>query len=109
MPHLNDKQNKDTNPVISSQDYHLTQPCLSEEKQTNKQKLSTNLTLHETHKPLDQHLEGRNQKEKRIQPSSRKEFNFSWSLGKGDLKYNKLKEKKNNEKAEKYYTNEETN
>ena len=29
-----------------------------------------------------------------------------WSLGKGDLKHNKLK--KNNEKAEKYYTNEET-
>ena len=28
------------------------------------------------------------------------------SLGKGDLKHNKFK--KNNEKAEKYYTNEET-
>ena len=28
------KQN--TNPVISRQDYHLTQPCPSEEKQTNK-------------------------------------------------------------------------
>ena len=28
------KQN--TNPVISRQDYHLTQPCQSEEKQTNK-------------------------------------------------------------------------
>ena len=33
-------------------------------------------------KPLDQTSEGRNQKEERIQP---------WSLGKGDLKYNKLK------------------
>jgi len=33
MPHLN---NKNTNPIISRQDYHPTQPCLSEEKQTNK-------------------------------------------------------------------------
>ena len=49
MPHLNDKQNKNTNPIISRQDYHLTQPCPSEEKQTNKQKLSTNLTLNQTY------------------------------------------------------------
>ena len=40
----------------------------------------------------------RNQKEKGIQPQS---------LGKGNLKHSKLKE--NNEKAEKYYTNEATN
>ena len=39
-------------------------------------------------------LKGRNQKEERIQPSSRKEFNFSLSLGKGDLKHNNLKRKK---------------
>ena len=36
MPHLNDKENKNTNPIISRQDYHLTQPCPSEEKQGNK-------------------------------------------------------------------------
>jgi len=36
MPHLKNKQNKNTNPTISRQDYHLTQPCPSEEKQTNK-------------------------------------------------------------------------
>ena len=36
MPHLNNKQNKNTNPIISRQDYHLTQPCPSEEKQTSK-------------------------------------------------------------------------
>ena len=36
-PHLNNKQNKNTNPIISRQDYHLTQPCPSEEKQTSKQ------------------------------------------------------------------------
>ena len=49
MPHLNNRQNKNTNPIISRQDYHLTQPCPSEEKQTNKQKLSTNLTLNQTY------------------------------------------------------------
>ena len=38
MPHLNNKQNKNTKPVISRQDYHLTQPCPSEEKQTNKER-----------------------------------------------------------------------
>ena len=36
MPHLNNKQNKNTNPIISRQEYHLTQPSPSEEKQTNK-------------------------------------------------------------------------
>ena len=56
MPHLNNKQNKNTNPIISRQDYHLTQPCpLEENKQTKKQKLSTNLFLYKhLHKPLDQ-------------------------------------------------------
>ena len=34
--HLNNKLNKNTNLVISRQDYHLTQPCPSEVKQTNK-------------------------------------------------------------------------
>ena len=35
-PHLNNKLNKNTNQIISRQDYYLTQPCPSEEKQTNK-------------------------------------------------------------------------
>ena len=48
-PHLNNKQNKNTNQIISRQEYHLTQPCPSEEKQTSKQKLITNLTLYEAH------------------------------------------------------------
>ena len=30
------QQNKNTNPIISRQNYHLTQPCPSEKKQTNK-------------------------------------------------------------------------
>ena len=36
MLHPNNKQNKNTNPIINRQDYHLTQPCPLEEKQ-NKQ------------------------------------------------------------------------
>ena len=48
MPHLNNKQNKNTNLIISRRDYYLTQPCSSEEKQINK-KLSTNLTLYEAY------------------------------------------------------------
>ena len=36
MPHPNNKQSKNTNTIINQQDYHLTQPCPSEEKQRNK-------------------------------------------------------------------------
>ena len=46
--HLNNRQNKNENPIISRQDYHITHPWTTEEKQTSKQtnkKLSTNLTL----------------------------------------------------------------
>ena len=44
-PHLNKKQNKNTNPIISRQDYYLTQPCPSEEeKQTNK--ISAQISLY---------------------------------------------------------------
>ena len=49
MSHLNNKWNKNTNPIISRQDHHLTQPCPSEEKQTRKQKLSRNLTLYQAY------------------------------------------------------------
>ena len=49
-PHLNNKQNKNTSPIISRQEYHLTQPCPSEEKQRNKQtKPSRNLTLYKAY------------------------------------------------------------
>ena len=47
--HLNNKQNKNTDPIISRQDYHLTRPCSSEGKQASKQKLSTNLPLWEAY------------------------------------------------------------
>ena len=49
MPHLKNKQNKNTNPVISRQDVHLTQPCPSEEKQTKTQHKSHPIqNLHKT-------------------------------------------------------------
>jgi len=47
MPHPNNKQNKNTNPIISRQDYHLTQPCPSEDH--HHQQNSTNLTLYEVY------------------------------------------------------------
>ena len=72
------KQNK--NPIISREDYHLTQPCPPEEK--NKQTKTQHKSHPNSHKPLDQTYEGRNQKEGKIQP---------WGFRKGDLKHNKLK------------------
>ena len=71
---------------------------------TNKQ-ISKNSAQISPYKKLTQTtgptLEGRDQKEERIQP---------WSLGKGYLKHKKLKNNINkNEKAEKYCTNEEIN
>ena len=58
---LNNKQNKNTNPVFIRQDYHLTQPCPPEEKQTNKT-LSTNLTLHRAYKTTGPTLGGQKPK-----------------------------------------------
>ena len=52
IPHLSNKQNKNTNQISSRQDYHLTQPCPSKEKQTKiKHKYHPIRTLH---KPLNQ-------------------------------------------------------
>ena len=68
-PHLTNKQNKNTNPIISKQQYHLTQPCSSEEKQTNKQKLGTNLTLYKAHINHWTNL-------RRAETKMKKEFNF---------------------------------
>ena len=68
-PHLNNKQNRTTNPVISRKDYHLIQPCPSEEKQTNKQKLSTNLTLYKAYTIHWTNL-------RRAETKKKKEFNL---------------------------------
>ena len=69
MPLVNNKQNKNTNPIISRQDYHLTQPYPSEEKQTNKQKLSTNLILYKANTNHWTNL-------RRADIEGKKEFNF---------------------------------
>jgi hypothetical protein len=49
LPPPNNKQNKNTNSIISRQDYHHTQPCPSEEKQTKTQHKSH--PLRSLHKP----------------------------------------------------------
>ena len=90
--------NKTKKQTQSSADRITTSLSLAHQrKKTNK-----NSTQILPYKKLTQttgpNLEGRNQKEERIQP---------WSFGKGDLKHSKLK--KNNENAEKYYTNGGTN
>ena len=60
----NNRQNKNTNQIINRQDYHLTQSCPSEEKQTNKQKAQhkshpiwTNLRRAETKRKKELNLE----------------------------------------------------
>jgi len=41
-PHANNKQDKNTNPIISKQDHHLTQPCPSEAGKKEKEKKKKN-------------------------------------------------------------------
>ena len=95
MPYPNNKKNKNTNPIISRQDYHLIQPWPSEEKQTNKNsaQISPYTKLTQITGPT---LGGQ-------KPKGRK--NSTLKPGKGDLKHNKFLK---NEKSEKYYTNERT-
>ena len=82
-------------PITSRQYYHLTQPCPSEEKQTNKK--HKNLTLYKAYTNHWTNL-------RRTETERKKEFNLeAWE------KETSNEVKKNNEKAEKYYTNEETN
>ena len=73
MPHLNNKQNKNTNQIISRQDYpHPASLSLAHQKknkQTSKKKEKNSAQISQSsHKPLGQSQEGRNQKEERIQP-----------------------------------------
>jgi len=68
MPHLNNKQNKNTNPIIIIKDCHLTQPHQSEEKQ-QQQKLSTNLTLYKAYTNHWTNL-------RRAETKRKKEFNL---------------------------------
>ena len=107
MPHLNNKQNKNTNQIISGQDYHLTQPCPSEEKQTNKQTKNSAKISPYTKLTLTTGQTSRGQK-----PKGRKTSTFI----KGRIKLEVWEKEtsntislKKNEKPEKYYTNEGTN
>ena len=68
-PSIKQQTKQNTNPVISRHNYHLTQPCPSEEKQTYKQKLSMNLTLYETYTNHWTNL-------RREENKRRKEFNL---------------------------------
>ena len=96
MPHPNYKQNKNTNPIISIQDYNLTQPCPSEVKQTNSAQISPYLKLTQTTEPTSG---GQTQKRK-------KEFNLKAWKRKPQTEWVK---KEKSEKAEKHCTNEGTN
>ena len=98
MPHLNKKQNKNTNLIISRQDYHLTQPCPQEEKQTNKQTSAQISPYTSLHKPLDQTCEGQTKRKKEFNPEA-------WEKETS----NTVSNNNNSEKAEKYYTKEGTN
>jgi len=72
----------------SSKDRITTSFSLAHQRkneQANKQTQHKSYSMRSSHKTLDQPEEGRNEKEERIQP---------WSLGKGELKHNKLKKKK---------------
>ena len=90
-PHLNNKQNKNANPIISKQDYHLTQPCSSEEKQTNKQKLSTNVTLYRSYKNNWTNLRRAETKRKKEFTFFKERIQFFLKSGKGDLKHSNFK------------------
>ena len=69
MLHLSKKQKKNANLIISRQGYHITQFFPSEERQTNKQKLSTNLTLYEVYTNHWTNLQ-------RAETKRKKEFNL---------------------------------
>ena len=76
MPPLNNKQNKNRNPIINRQEKQTKQ-------NKTKENLSTNFTLYKAYtNPWTNFRREDNQKEERIQLRI---------LGKGDLKHNKLK------------------
>ena len=74
MPHLNHKQNKNTNPVIIRQDYQLTQPCVSEEKQTNKNsaQISPYMKLTQTTGPTLERQKTKGRKYSILKPGKRR-------------------------------------
>ena len=74
MPHLNNKQNKNTNSIISRVDYHLTQPCPSEEKQINKNsaQISPYMNLTQTTGPTLEGQKPKGRKNSTLKPGKRR-------------------------------------
>ena len=95
MPHLNNKTKIQTH---SSVDRSTTSLSLAHHRE-NKQKLSTSLTLYKAHKTTGPTLGGQKPKGKKNSTFFSKEFNFPWSVGKGDLKHNNFKKKKRKRKC----------
>ena len=94
MPHLNN--NKNTNQIISRQDYHLTQPCPSEEKQTNKKKKLIHLAFDLSAETLQARREWQDifkvLKGKNLQPRSLYPARISFKID-GEIKYFSDKQK----------------
>ena len=71
----NTKQIKNINTIISRQDYHLTQPCPSEEKQTNKQTNSAQISpytkLTQTNGPKLEGQKPKGRKNSTLKPGKR--------------------------------------
>ena len=107
MTHLNNKQTKKktTYQIISRQDYQLTQPCTSEEKQTNKNsaQISPHTKLTQTTGPT---LGGQIPKARKNSTFFEERIQLSLKAWKRNIKHHV---KKNYEMAQKYYTNEGTN
>ena len=63
-----------TNPIINRQDYHLTQPCSSEEKQTNKNsaQISPYKKLTQTTGPTLGRQEPKGRKNSTLKPGKRR-------------------------------------
>ena len=106
-PHLNNKQNKNTNPIISRQDYLLTQPYPSEEKQANKNpaQISPYKKLTQTAGPT---LGGKKPKGRKNSTFFKERIQLFLKPGKRRPQTQHLK-KKRKEKAENCCTNEGTN
>ena len=75
------KPTKNINPIISRQDYHLTQPCPSEEKQTNKNsaQISPYIKLTQTTGPT---LGGQKPKGRKNSTLFKQRIQLFWKPGK---------------------------
>jgi len=80
MPHPNNKEDKNTNPMISRQDYH-TQPCSSEGKKNLTSCHQNVCTSHPLHEAYTNHWTNLT----RAETKRKKEFNLkAWENGTSD-------------------------